>query len=172
MIHAGKRKAQTNIIPLIIKFYIMNTQQITRLYQLMNNNGRGVKPVSSFKNNLLSFFFSLPLSINLRASIWDVPLHLMWQQLARGLLSLWADGRSTPLIPIHTGWMEKTEGSVACGSNRPASPPLWPLSSPFFIGEEGRGGEEGTEGGKSAEVLVFPWECSLGGQGFFVEFLS
>lgn len=103
---------------------------------------RRVKPVSSFKNNC-PFSSSLPLSINLRASFWDVPLHLMWQQLAGGLLSLWGDGRSTPLIPIHTGWMEKTEGSTACGSNRPASPLLRPLGSPFFIGEEERGGEEG-----------------------------
>lgn len=62
-----------------------------------------MKQLSSLKNNSLSFFFPLPLSINLRAPIWDVPLHLMWQQLAEGLLSLWADGRSTPLIPVHTG---------------------------------------------------------------------
>lgn len=124
----------------------------------MCNKAWGVmrmKPVNSFYQ-WISVFFFLPLSINLRAPICDVPLHLTWQQLAGGLLSLWAHGRSTPPIPINMGWMEKTEDSTALGSNRPASPPLWPLSPLFFIGEEGRGGEERREGGKQKCGVSFP----------------
>lgn len=111
-----------------------------------------------------------PLSINLRAPIWDVLLHLMWQQLAGGLLSLWADRRSTPLIPVHAGWMEKTEDSTAWGSNRAAAAAaLRPLCSLCFIGEEGRGGEEGREGGKKRWGVSFPMRMLSGvrGAGFF-----
>lgn len=116
--------------------------------------------MSSFKKNLFPTFLH-PLSINLRAPIWDVPLHLMWQQLAGGLLSLWADRRSTSLIPIHGGWMGKTEDSMAWGSNRSASPLLCVLSAHWFLLEEDEG-EKGKPRGKRSKVLVFPWECSLG----------
>lgn len=117
-----------------------------------------VKPVSGFKNNS-------PPSINLRV----VLLHLMWQQLAGGLLSLWADGRSTPLIPVCTGWMGKTEDSTARGSNRPA--PLHrygPSALSALLDKKEEGGEEEE---KRSEVLVFPWESSLGG-GTFLQGVS
>lgn len=43
-----------------------------------------VKRVSSLKNNSLSLFFPLPLSINLRAPIWDVPLYFDVGAISRG----------------------------------------------------------------------------------------
>lgn len=120
------------------------------------------------------FLLCLPLSlsINLRAPIWDVPLHLMWQQLAGGLLSLWADGRSTPLIPVHMVWMEQTEDSSAWGSNRPALPLLWPLNLLFFIGKEERRGEEGKEGGIKKWGVSFPMRMLTGEQGFLRKMFS
>lgn len=81
--------------------------------------------------------------------------------ISKGTFVLWADRRSTPLIPIYAGWMEKTEDSTAYGSNRSASLLLWSLSSHFFIEEEGKGGAERKWGQKRNKVLVFPWEWSL-----------
>lgn len=126
-----------------------------------------VKPVKSFKNN--SFFPPSPPLHQSKGCYLGCPSSFDVAAIIRGLLSFWAD-RSTPLIPVRMGWMEKTEDSTAWGSNRSASPPLWPLSSLFFIGEEGKGGERRVS--KKRWGVIFPMRMLTGGQVFLQEAVS
>lgn len=144
-----------------------STQHITKLHQLINNKGKWVKTawkiiccpfLSPPLHQSESFYLGCPSSFDVAAISKGtfVPLG------RRAVHS--TDPPPYKLNGEKVAWhVDQTD----LPSHR-----YGPSALPFFIGEEGRGGVEWTDRRKSAEVLVFPWECSLGGQGFFVELLS
>lgn len=116
-------------------------QSSSRLYQVMCSRASNERNQPAVLE-LLFFFSPSPPLHQSESSYLGCPSSFDVAAISKGLLSFWADRRSTPLIPIYGGWMEKTEDSTAYGSNRSASPLLWSLSSHFFIGEVKREKED------------------------------